>query len=424
MPFFGELFLSEIIRKPVLDFKGDVAGKLKDILIIKGLPLPIVSALIIKKGKTSYRISWDSINIFNKRIISTKLMMEEAPEYEAVDDDLFAVRDILDKQIVDANGAKVVRVNDIRLEGLHDQAVLSAVDIGMRGIMRRLGLEKQGDDILRLFKTKLPSNLIGWNYLQPLEPKLRSIALTVPRQMMSELHPADIAEIISSVSRDEGASLFEELNIEAAAETLSELEPDVQTDIIAELGPEKASDIIEMMPPDEAADVLSDLPPETAKSVLELIEKEEADDIQELLSHEEDTAGGLMTNEFLSYLPQTKICEVMERFRADAQDVENIYYIYVTDRAERIMGVVSLRELIIADPDENPDITLAEIMETNVKMVQADDDESIVAAAISKYNLVAIPVVNDEKEMLGIVTVDDIIDRILPPKAKSKKRKV
>ncbi|UCG77582.1 MAG: magnesium transporter, partial [Nitrospirota bacterium] len=264
----------------------------------------------------------------------------------------------------------------------------------------------------------------GWNYLQPLEPKLRSIALTVPRQMMSELHPADIAEIISSVSRDEGASLFEELNIEAAAETLSELEPDVQTDIIAELGPEKASDIIEMMPPDEAADVLSDLPPETAKSVLELIEKEEADDIQELLSHEEDTAGGLMTNEFLSYLPQTKICEVMERFRADAQDVENIYYIYVTDRAERIMGVVSLRELIIADPDENPDITLAEIMETNVKMVQADDDESIVAAAISKYNLVAIPVVNDEKEMLGIVTVDDIIDRILPPKAKSKKRKV
>ncbi|UCG79036.1 MAG: magnesium transporter MgtE, partial [Nitrospirota bacterium] len=163
MPFFGELFLSEIIRKPVLDFKGDVAGKLKDILIIKGLPLPIVSALIIKKGKTSYRISWDSINIFNKRIISTKLMMEEAPEYEAVDDDLFAVRDILDKQIVDANGAKVVRVNDIRLEGLHDQAVLSAVDIGMRGIMRRLGLEKQGDDILRLFKTKLPSNLIGWN---------------------------------------------------------------------------------------------------------------------------------------------------------------------------------------------------------------------------------------------------------------------
>ncbi len=424
MPFFGELFLSEIIRKPVLDFKGDVAGKLKDILIIKGLPLPIVSALIIKKGKTSYRISWDSINIFNKRIISTKLMMEEAPEYEAVDDDLFAVRDILDKQIVDANGAKVVRVNDIRLEGLHGQAVLSAVDIGMRGIMRRLGLEKQGDDILRLFKTKLPSNLIGWNYLQPLEPKLRSIALTVPRQMMSELHPADIAEIISSVSRDEGASLFEELNIEAAAETLSELEPDVQTDIIAELGPEKASDIIEMMPPDEAADVLSDLPPETAKSVLELIEKEEADDIQELLSHEEDTAGGLMTNEFLSYLPQTKICEVMERFRADAQDVENIYYIYVTDRAERLMGVVSLRELIIADPDENPDITLAEIMETNVKMVQADDDESIVAAAISKYNLVAIPVVNDEKEMLGIVTVDDIIDRILPPKAKSKKRKV
>jgi CBS domain-containing protein len=424
MPLFGELFLSEIIKKPVLDFKGDVAGKLKDILVIKGLPLPAISALIVKGRKKVYRIDWSNVNIFNKRIISTKLLAEEASVYDPQKEDLFAVRDILDRQIVDANGAKVVRVNDIRLEGYNGQAVLSAVDIGMRGIMRRLGVERRGDKLMKYFRVQLPHNLISWNYIQPLEPKLKSIALTVPRQMLSGLHPADIAEIISSVSRDEGTSLFKELNIEAAADTLSELEPDVQTAIITEMEPEKASDIIEMMPPDEAADVLSDLPPETVKMLLELIEKEEAEDIQELLSHEEDTAGGLMTNEFLSYPPRTRICEVMERFRADAEDVENIYYLYVIDENEKIIGVVSLRDLIVADPDNNPDITLSEIMETNIKKVRVEDDESVVAAAISKYNLVAIPVVNEEDSLLGIVMVDDIIDRILPPKAKRKKRKV
>ncbi|GBD99275.1 magnesium transporter MgtE [bacterium BMS3Abin07] len=424
MPLFGELFLSEIIKKPVLDFKGDVAGKLKDILIIKGLPLPVISALLVKRGKKTLRIDWGDVNIFNRRIISTKLLTEEASVYIPRDEDLFAVRDILDRQIVDANGAKVVRVNDIKLEGYNSQAVLSAVDIGMRGIMRRLRVEKKGGEILKLFRIRLPYNLISWNYIQPLEPKLKSIALTVPRQMMSELHPADIAEIISSVSRDEGASLFRELNIEAAADTLPELEPEVQTALISDMEPEKASDIIEQMEPDEAADLLSDLPAATVKILLELIEKEDAEDIQELLSHEEDTAGGLMTSEFLSYPSQARVCEVMERFRADAEETENIYYIYVTDEQEKLIGVVSLRELILADPDKYPEKTLSGIMETNIKKVRVEDDESIVAAAISKYNLVAIPVVNEEDIILGIVTVDDIIDRILPPKAKRKKRKV
>ncbi|HDL21174.1 MAG TPA: magnesium transporter, partial [Nitrospirae bacterium] len=221
-----------------------------------------------------------------------------------------------------------------------------------------------------------------------------------------------------------GASLFRELNIEAAADTLPELEPEVQTALISDMEPEKASDIIEQMEPDEAADLLSDLPAATVKILLELIEKEDAEDIQELLSHEEDTAGGLMTSEFLSYPSQARVCEVMERFRADAEETENIYYIYVTDEQEKLIGVVSLRELILADPDKYPEKTLSGIMETNIKKVRVEDDESIVAAAISKYNLVAIPVVNEEDIILGIVTVDDIIDRILPPKAKRKKRKV
>jgi magnesium transporter len=420
MPFFGELFVSEILRKPVLDPKGDELGRLTDLVIVKGEPLPKVSALIMDKKKRLFKLSWTDLNIFNKRIISANIYSEALKTYELNDKDLLLVRDILDKQIVDANGAKVVRVNDVKLEGFNKDAVLVAVDVGMRGIMRRLGIERGGEDLMRLFKKRLSYNLISWNYIQPLEPKLTKISLTVPRQMVSELHPADIAEIISQVSRNEGATFFKDLDIDVAAETLSELQPDVQTALISNMDSERASDIIEMMPPDEAADILSDLPADKAKEILEGIEKEEAEDIQELLSHEEDTAGGLMTNEFIAYPPETTVKKAIEDFKKDAEEVETVYYIYVMDADEKLIGIVSLRELLLADLDKR----LSDIMETKLKTVPPETDEVEVAEIISKYNIVALPVVDDEGYMLGIVTIDDVIDRILPPAAKRRRRKV
>jgi magnesium transporter len=420
MPFFGELFVSEILRKPVLDPKGDELGRVTDLVIVKGEPLPKVSALIMEKKKRLFKLSWTDLNIFNKRIISANIYNEALKPYELNDKDLLLVRDILDKQIVDANGAKVVRVNDVKLEGFNKDAVLVAVDVGMRGIMRRLGIERGGEDVMRLFKKRLSYNLISWNYIQPLEPKLTKISLTVPRQMVSELHPADIAEIISQVSRNEGATFFKDLDIDVAAETLSELQPDVQMSIISNMDSERASDIIEMMPPDKAADILSDLPADKAKEILEGIEKEEAQDIQELLSHEEDTAGGLMTNEFIAYPPETDVKKAIEDFKKDAEGVETVYYIYVIDANEKLIGIVSLRELLLADLDKR----LSDIMETKLKTVTPETDEVEVAEIISKYNIVALPVVDDEGYMLGIVTIDDVIDRILPPAAKRRRRKV
>jgi magnesium transporter len=420
MPFFTELFVSEIMKKLVLDPKGDELGRVKDLVIVKGEPLPKVSALIIEKKKNIFKLLWNDLSIFNKRIISANIYVEALLPYELNEKDLLLVRDILDKQIVDANGAKVVRVNDVKLEGLDTEAVLIAVDVGMRGIMRRLGVERGGEDLMKLFKKRLSYNLISWNYIQPLEPKLTTISLTVPRQMVSELHPADIAEIISQVSHKEGATFFKGLDIETAAEALSELQPDVQAAIITGMDAEKAADIIEEMHPDEAADVLSDLPVDKAKEILEIIEKEEAEDIQELLSHEEDTAGGLMTNEFIAYLPDTTVKEAIQKFKKDAEEVETVYYIYVIDADEKLMGVVSLRELLLAGLDAK----LSDIMEPKIKMVTPDIDEAEVAEIISKYNLVVLPVVNTEGSMLGIVTIDDVIDRILPPAAKRKRRKV
>jgi CBS domain-containing protein len=420
MPFFGELFVSELLRKPVLDPKGEELGKVRDIVVVRGEAFPKVTALILEKKKSLMNLPWTGLNIFNKRIISSNIYTESLQTYEFNEKDLLIVRDIFDKQIVDANGAKVVRVNDVKLEGYDSEALLIAVDVGMRGIMRRLGFEKGGEDVMRIFKKHLSYNLISWTYIQPLEPKLTKISLTVPRQMVSELHPADIAEIISQVSHKEGASFFKGLDVETAAEALSELEPDVQAAIITGMDTDKAADIIEEMPPDEAADVLSDLPVDKAKEILEHIEKEEAEDIQELLSHEEDTAGGLMTNDFIAYPPGISVKDAIEKFRKDAEDVETVYYLYITDPDEKLLGVVSLRELLLAPLDAK----LSEILETKLKTVTPDTDEIEVAEIVAKYNLVAIPVVDTEGFMLGIVTVDDVIDVILPPSAKRKRRKV
>ncbi|MDI6722886.1 MAG: CBS domain-containing protein, partial [Candidatus Aenigmarchaeota archaeon] len=217
-----------------------------------------------------------------------------------------------------------------------------------------------------------------------------------------------------------GATFFKGLDAETAAEALSELEPDTQAAIITGMDTEKAADIIEEMPPDEAADVLSDLSSEKAQEILGSLEKENAEDIQELLEHEEDTAGGIMTNEFIAYRPEITVREAMEKFRHDAEEVETVYYIYVTDAEEKLKGVVSLRELLLSAPE----IKLSEIMETKLKKVTPETDEMRVAGIISKYNLVAIPVVDREGFMLGIVDIDDIIDTILPPAAKRKRRKV
>lgn len=416
MPLFGELFVSEILGEPVLDPRGEELGRLKDLVIVKADPLPKVSAIILERKKKPYIIEWTSLELFNKRIITARVQSSELSPYDMTSPDLLAVRDLLDKQIVDVNGVKVVRVNDIKLEGYESEALLIAVDVGIRGLLRRLGFEKRGEDVLSLFKVKIPQNLISWNYIQPLQPKLTALTLTVPRQMLSQLHPADIAELIRQVPHQEGVAFLKNLDVDVAADTISELNPETQVEIIKDMDTEKASDIIEMMSPDVAADVLSELPADKAREILEHIEKEDAEDIQELLGHEEDTAGGLMTNEFITYPPDMTVKEVLSRFREDASEIETVYYIYVTDSSERLLGVLSLRELLMAEPEAR----LSEIMVTKLKTVTPDVDEKVVAEVFTKYNLVALPVVDTEGALLGIVTVDDVMERVFPVPAKRK----
>jgi CBS domain-containing protein len=420
MPLFGELFISELLKKSILDPKGDDFGRVKDFIVVKGDPLPRISALILEKRKNFFSLGWEHIGIFNKRIISSRISALKNKPYAFSEDDLLIVRDILDKQIVDANGAKVVRVNDVKLEGIGNSACLTAVDVGMRGILRRLGIERKSEYVYGIFGKSIPHNLIRWSYIQPLEPRLSMISLAVPRQMISALHPADIADIISKVSLEEGIALFEKLDPNVAAEALHELEPDIQKTIVQSLEKHFVSDIVERMPPDEAADLLGDLPSEQVKELLESIEKGDAEDIQELLAHEEDTAGGLMTNEFIAYTPGLSVIDAIEKFKIEAYGVEIVYYIYIVDENKKLIGVTSLRDMLLSSPN----IPLSEIMVTKLKTVTPETDQHDVAEIISKYDLLAIPVVDHDGVLLGIVTIDDIIDILLPPLSKKKRRKV
>lgn len=419
MPLFGEVFVSELIKMPVLDPMGEELGAVKDFIVIKGEPLPRVSALILEKRKKQFLLEWDNVGIFNRRIISSNIYASKVELYEPSDDDLMIARDIFDKQIVDANGAKVVRVNDVKIEGQNSTACLVAVDVGIRGILRRIGIERKSEDIYRVFGKTIPHNLIRWGYIQPLEPRLTTISLIVPRQMISAMHPADIADIISKVPHEQGVALFKGLDPNVAAEALHELEANIKRSIIESLDKDHATDVVERMPPDEAADLISDLESDKAKELLESIEKDEAQDIQELMAHEEDTAGGLMTNQFIAYSSDLTVQEAIEKLRIDSPDVEAVYYIYIV-KDEKLFGIASLRDLILSSPE----VRLSEIMETKLKTVSPDTNQQAVAELISKYNLLAIPVVDEEGNLLGIVTIDDIIDILLPPSSRKKRRSV
>jgi len=420
MTFFaGDIFISDVYKHPVLDQTGEEIGKLKDIVIGLGEPFPAVTALVISSGRNIFLLPWDSINLFNRRVISVNQLQKDVLPSSIIPSDIMIFRDMLDKQIVDINGAKLVRVNDIKIGDVNGRMCLVAADIGLRGVLRRLGAERRGEQFLALFGYKLQNHLIGWHYLQSMEPKLTKLTLTVSRHKVAQMHPADLAEIISEASQKQRTAIFGSLDVETAAEALHELEPSVQADIIDDMNKDKASDILEQMPPDEAADVLGDLPEHKAQELINLMEKEEAQDVQELLEHEEDTAGGLMTTEYLAFPPDITVEDAIRELRLEAPDVETVYYLYILDDNERLLGVVTLKDLILARPETR----IREIMSAKVKTLPLDAKQKDVAEFISKYNLLAAPVVDEDKVLRGIVTVDDIVELLLPTASRKRRRK-
>lgn len=406
----SEIFISSILGKTVINTQGHEIGKLWDLIMVPGEVFPEVSHLLVKKGRRILSIPWNRISLFNRFVISIAGMTNHLPEYITKDGEILVKRDILDKQIVDVNGAKVVRVNDLKLGSYKEHLCIFFVDIGFRGLLRRLGYEHLGEKLAGILKKQLPHQHISWEYVQLLEMNLSRLTLTVAREQMKELHPADLAHIISQIPTKNIQTVLNSLDTETAGEAIHELEPELRSRVISQLDSEHASDILEEMDPDEAADVLGDLPEEKAQELLGLMDVEEAEDIQELMEHEEDTAGGLMNSEFLAISSELTVEDALKEVRLLAPDVETVYYVYVINLDERLQGVVSLKELIMAPATTS----ISELMSTNLKTVDVEATPEAILEIIAKYNLIAVPVLDKEEKMAGIVTVDDILELFLP----------
>jgi len=404
-------FLSEIMDRTVTDVDGLYMGKLEDVIAreTSAYPLPVVDGLVVTRHGERRILPYAAVMSLFAPTIPLKLSERDLPAYEPDEEDIYLSRDVLDKQIIDTDGARVVRVNDVELARVNGTIFVGNVDVGLMGILRRFGLGGTTRRLASALGREVPRNFIPWDSVELLRHD-QFMRLRVPVESLRELHPADVAEIISDMNRIESDELLDSLPVEHLADTLEQVETDFQVSLIEHMSDDKAADVLEEMEPDEAADLLAELPEERSKQLLELMQKSEADDVRRLLSYPEDSAGGIMTTQYASVPSEVTASRAIELLRGMQDEAEVIFYVYVTDSVNHLQGVFSLTDLIFAPP-ETP---VADFMETRVKTVLLADDQEDVAQVITKYDLIAVPVVDEANVLHGIVTADDALDKIIP----------
>ena len=321
------------------------------------------------------------------------------------DGEVLLARDVLDKQLIDVDGKRVVRVNDVQLiEAAGDWRVTGA-DVSLQGLWRRLAPAG-------FMGTRTAVEVLDWADVGYLATDAATVQLKSSSGKLARLHPVEIARLAEALSYHHGSEVVESLDDETAAETLEEMPSERQVRIIGDMDEERAADILEWMSPDEAADVLGDLPEEKAEELLGLMEDEEQADVAELLPYEDDTAGGLMTTEFVTLPRELTVGEALARLREMAETPNMIYYLYVVEGegSWKLVGVIALRSLILADPS----VPLADVMRTEFQLAHPDEAADEVAQRIAEYNLLALPVMDETGDILGIITVDDAMEILLP----------
>ena len=399
-------FLSEIINKTVIDSEGNKIGKFKDFVASVSVIYPIVEAITIRTtDKKDINIPWEDVKSINKEI-KLKIKFDDIKEYKFKNRDIQLAEEVLDKQVVDLEGKKLKRINDLQFATTQDYYRLIGADISFKGILRRLGLEK----IPKGLGIKLQEDNISWKDVDVLESNISRLKLKVPEYKLKKLHPADIAEIVDQLSINDSITILNSLDEEVAADAMEEISPERQVTLFEEMDNERAADLLEEMSPDDAADLIGDLSAERGRELLDLMDPEEAKDVEHLLGYPEDTAGGIMTTEFAAVSEELTAHQILTKFKEMAEEVESIYYIYALSKSGELSGVISLRELLLADPDEK----LKDFMTKELITVDVMEEEHEVAKKIAKYNLIALPVVNNENKIKGMVTIDDAIDIVLP----------
>lgn len=407
---FQEGFVSELVgrRATVNDLP---IGKVADFLVNNpDDTFPQVDGLVINTAQGPRFAPMDTIADVDAH---GTVALTMAPKVSAPPDEeaLYLVNDLLDKQIVDVDGRKVVRINDIELANTGGKLRVVAADVGVSGLLRRLGLKSFGKRFTPWIYENVPRTMIAWNSVAPIRENSPTQVTLVKESKLARLHPSELAEIITDLSAREAAAVIHSLDDETAADALEHLDAERQRTIIEDIGTERAADIIEEMDSDDAADLLAELPEEQQSQLLAEMNEYTAGELRELVKYEEDTAGGLMTTDYTWIYPHRTAEQTIRKIREIAPESEFIYYLYVLDKQDRLLGVVTLRALLLAQPDAS----IERIMESDVVTVAPQTEAREVAATIARYDLLAVPVVGDERKMLGIVTVDDAIDAIMPP---------
>ena len=399
-------FLSKLLGQQVKDSRSQPVGTLDDIVVSLKRKYPSATKLVVKSGRKKMLLPWELVRSFEESQTLLRLPVDDLKEVEPADNEIFLAGDILDKQIVDTEGHKLIRVNDLQLARANGSLRVVGVDIGSGAIMRRLGLSKLAERLSR----RVQPTLLDWKTVEPVSGEAAGMKLKVTHDKLALLHPADIADIANELSPEDRMAVVEALEAEVAADTVEEMHPNFQATLLNDLDEKKAAALLSNMDPDDAADLLADLSEEKAAALLALMRKKEARDVRQLLKYEEDTAGGIMTTEYVAIPPGMTAGQAIDKLRELEPGAETVNYIYVVDEDGHLVGAFSLRDLILAQRDQK----VEEFMEKHLISVRSDASQEEVAQAIAKYNLLAVPVIDEENKMRGIITVDDAIDIILP----------
>jgi CBS domain-containing protein/sporulation protein YlmC with PRC-barrel domain len=407
--------LSELLGAPVVDATGAIGGRVREVAYSPQEDPTHIACLIVRTDRGDRFLCANDIENLEGQKLRTRILASEWPELTPARAEgyLLLERDLLDQQIIDVHGRKVVRVNDVDLDPVpinhHLALKLSGVDVGARGAVRRLLKGVVPGAALQKLLGKIPPRIIPWNFVDLIESDpARRVKLRIEYRGLSRLHPADIADIVEELPPDQREAVFETIDEEVAAEALEEVDPKLQAAIVQSLDSERAADIVEEMSPDAAADLLADLPDETSENILEEMAPQEREEVEELLEYGENTAGGHMTKDFLSFSPHATVADAIDALREFDGGRETLNTLYLVDKDDHLVGAVPLSNIVLAESDTQLD----DLKDELTVSCPATGDEHEAAELLDKYNLLILPVVDKNNRILGIITADDVISML------------
>ena len=415
MASFTTFYLSRVIGKNVYDINGEYIGVVKDLLVDAdasnhSLGRPLVNGILIKVRKRAlfYSFQYFSIQKVAGKMKITCSQLVALPEHY-IQHSLYLAESILDKQIVDINGHKLVRVNDVRLVQIDSGTFAVAVDIGIEGLLRRIGIAKPLKKILSVFGVSIPAKFILWEDVDAIDSRSFNIKLSKSNAKLHTLHSSDLADIIEELGKKSSTEVFSSLDEEKAADVMEELETDTQVHLLETLSIEKAADILDKMPADEVADILEALEDDRAEKLLNEMEKDTSQEVRDLLVYPENSVGSIMSTEVLSFDENLTVDEVLANLRNNQPEAEALYILFVTNSHSKLVATFSLRDLVVSLPD----VKIKEIMKRSPVHLHDYQQVDDIAEIISKYNLLAIPVVSKHHILEGMVVIDDVVEDLL-----------